>query len=99
MERFTATSYESAMKLAKTKLKNGFEEMLHLVASFAPIKPNYLFFTKFDETIRPGKLLTVLNETGLKVCGLTTFKNGEIKFSTKCKSHFVKAISKHLGIN
>ena len=25
MERFTATSYESAMKLAKTKFKNGFE--------------------------------------------------------------------------
>ena len=25
MERFTSTSYESAMKLAKTKFKNGFE--------------------------------------------------------------------------
>ena len=25
MEQFTATSYESAMKLAKTKFKNGFE--------------------------------------------------------------------------
>ena len=25
MERFTSTSYETAMKLAKTKFKNGFE--------------------------------------------------------------------------
>ena len=91
--------YKHIYRVLVISASTGFEEILHLVASFAPIKPDYLFFTKFDETIRPGKLLTVLNETGLKVCGLTTFKNGEIEFSTNCKKHFVNAISKHLGIN
>ena len=53
MERFTSTSYKSAMKLAKTKFKKSFK---------------------------------VINTR-------------EIEFSTNCKTHFINAISKHLGIN
>ena len=92
-----ADSYKKIYRVLVISASTGFEEMLHLVASFAPIKPNYILFTKFDETIRPGKLLNVLNETELQVCGLTNYSKNQIEFTTDCKSLFVEAIGKNLG--
>ena len=92
-----ADAYQKIYRVLVISATTGFEEMLHLVASFAPIKPNYILFTKFDETIRPGKLINVLNETGLKACALTNYSNNEIEYTENCKSLFIDAISKNLG--
>lgn len=92
-----ADSYKKIYRVLVISASTGYEEMLHLVASFAPVKPNYILFTKFDETILPGKLLTILNETGLKVCGLTNYSNNKIEYTNECNKLFVHAISKNLG--
>jgi flagellar biosynthesis GTPase FlhF len=94
-----ADSFKQIHRILVLSASTGFDEMLHLIASFAPIKPNFIIFTKFDETIMLGKLLTVLNESGLKVCGITTYSDGEIEFSTQSQNHFINSISKQLGLN
>jgi len=94
-----ADSFKHIHRVLVLSASTGFEEMLHLVASFAPIKPDYIIFTKFDETVMLGKLLTVLNESRLKICGITSYTDGEIEFSTQIQNHFVNAISKQLGLN
>ena len=92
-----ADSYKNIYRVLVISASTGYEEMLHLVASFAPVKPNFILFTKFDETILPGKLLSILNETGLKVCGLTNYSNNKIEYTNDCNKLFVHAISKNLG--
>ena len=94
-----ADSFKQIHRILVLSASTGFDEMLHLIASFAPIKPNFIIFTKFDETIMLGQLLTVLNESGLKVCGITTYSDGEIEFSTQSQNHFINSISKQLGLN
>jgi hypothetical protein len=90
-------SYKKISRVLVISASTGYEEMLHLIASFAPIKPNYILFTKFDETIQPGKLLNILNETGLKVCGLTYYSDNKIKYTNDSMTLFIQAISKNLG--
>lgn len=76
----------------------GLEEMLHIVASFSPIKPNGIIFTRFDETILPGKLISVLNEANIKIYGLTNYKNKKVKFIENCEKLFINCIAKNFGL-
>ena len=90
-------SYQKIYRVLVVSATTGFEDMLHLVASFAPIKPSFIIFTKFDETTQPGKLISLLYETGLKAFGLTSF-NDTIEYTEDCQSLFVSTIEKNLGM-